>query len=159
MREIKFRAWDTAKKIMYSAGELGKDELCLNPDGRGFVNVSSADQRFSQYMRHIVPLQYTGLKDSKGKEIYEEDIIHTDDFSYGIFNAVVRWNEEEGMFAIRTFSPSPKQIKMPNREWDRKHPPCGSDGCLYAMWYTPIGNQKGLEVIGNIHENPELLEP
>jgi len=147
MGEIKFRFWNKELKRMSKIYGLGIiwESLVIEWGVFEWKNIDS--------------LQYTGLKDSKGKEIYEEDIIQTDDFSYGIFNAVVRWNEEEGMFAIRTFSPSPKQIKMPNREWDRKHPPCGSDGCLYAMWYTPIGNQKGLEVIGNIHENPELLEP
>ena len=147
MGEIKFRFWNKELKRMSKIYGLGIiwESLVIEWGVFEWKNIDS--------------LQYTGLKDSKGKEIYEEDIIQTDDFSYGIFNAVVRWNEEEGMFAIRTFSPSPKQIKMPNREWDRKHPPCGSDGCLYAMWYTPIGNQKGLEVIGNIYENPELLEP
>jgi hypothetical protein len=146
MGEIKFRFWNKELKRMSKIYGLGIiwESLVIEWGVFEWKNIDS--------------LQYTGLKDSKGKEIYEEDIIQTDDFSYGIFNAVVRWNEEEGMFAIRTFSPSPKQIKMPNREWDRKHPPCGSDGCLYAMWYTPIGNQKGLEVIGNIYENPDLLE-
>ena len=135
MREIKFRAWDTAKKIMYSAGELGKDELCLNPDGRDFVNVSSADQRFSQYMRHIVPLQYTGLKDKNGKEIYEGDIIRGERLHYynylkGLQEAIIEWLH------------------------------CGA-------WYPFANDDDGMpypeseecEIIGNIYENPELLEP
>jgi hypothetical protein len=136
MREIKFRAWDKKYNKMYY-GDI-KTALAY-PD------------------KDIEIMQYTGLKDKNGKEIYEGDIVQIDDFSYGIFNAVVRWNEEKGMFAIKTFSPSPKQIEMPSREWDRKHPPCESDGCMYAMWYSPIGDQKELELIGNIYENSELV--
>jgi len=127
MREIKFRAWDTAKKIMYSAGELGKDELCLNPDGRGFVNVSSADQRFSQYMRHIVPLQYTGLKDKNGKEIYEGDIIQFPEIiplTVGYEKGSFVWGNLAPFITIRE-----KLEEMPGK------------------------------VIGNIYENPDLLEP
>lgn len=39
-REIKCGAWNTRQKAMHSPEEMGKDQLTLSPDGRGFINVS-----------------------------------------------------------------------------------------------------------------------
>lgn len=74
MYENKYKAWNINREIMYSAEELGKDELTINPDGRGFVNVNSCDAKLSEYYQHLLPLQFTN-NIAKDVEVYQKDII------------------------------------------------------------------------------------
>lgn len=77
------------------------------------------------------PMQYTGLKDKTGREIYEGDIVKT---QYDI--AKVLWLDEGAQFIVQ-------YIDDPDGNWDiMADISCGGD----------------YEVIGNIYENPELLE-
>jgi uncharacterized phage protein (TIGR01671 family) len=86
---------------------------------------------------HLV--QYTGLKDKNGKEIYEGDIIRNKNFI------------RRGMFGDSYYDGEYKgEIIFKEGEFDFK----GRDsfiGNLYSY------NSPHLEVIGNIYENPELL--
>ena len=128
MRPIKFRAWDTKKNKMWPAEEMGADELTINPDGRGFVNVNSTSPRLSHYATHLIPLQFTGLHDRNGKEIYEEDFYRDiDDRVYRI-----EWGNTTFRFFAVTLEP--------------------------PIILIGIDSLKPGEVIGNIYENPELLK-
>lgn len=87
-RPIKFRAWNFRLKRMFSAAEMAIDQLTLLPTGK-FINVHS-DPLYSQIFEHdqMLPLQWTGLHDMNGVEVYEGDITKSKN---GNFIEVVEW--------------------------------------------------------------------
>lgn len=79
--------------------------------------------------------QYTGLKDKNGKEIYEGDIIVSE--NYSLARHYVRYIEDEAMFVAMI-------IGSPLMEY------CG----IRQSWIDKFGKK----IIGNIHDNPELIK-
>jgi uncharacterized phage protein (TIGR01671 family) len=86
MREIKFRAWDKEQKRIFMVYGFDKDHVYED---------SLDDYTESVHPRNLCELmQYTGLKDENGKEIYEGDIIS--DGIKGLF--LVEWNDDTCKF-------------------------------------------------------------
>lgn len=82
MREIKFRAWDVEnKKMIQSYAHLSKW-------GQFYTTWTSTDSE-----REYIPMQYTGLKDKNGKEIYEGDIIES---TWNGEKYLIEWDELNG---------------------------------------------------------------
>jgi len=163
MREIKFRAWDEINKTM------------IYPDfPENLRGLTSADilKRWSPEWI----MQYTGLKDStkweeltkeeqqawldsgktekewSGKEIYSGDIVKAYHYEFKEKNI--------GIVIYKDFCYQLKQLKQSKQALEHGYIDCiryWSDGS--HDWYSMEQYEKeDLEVIGNIHENPELLE-
>ena len=126
MREIKFRAWD-GQKMLFD---------CIIKNGK-YVEYSENDD-FYTFAEFDYPLmQYTGLKDKNGKEIYEGDIIQ------------FKRNNEE----FRR-----KEIQWINHYGQWNFPHLNNNESNYKKDITPKDIlDSSWEVIGNIYENPELL--
>lgn len=77
MREIKFRVWDKKEKKMY--GTFTFEDLygsCNTP----IASLENGTIYFEEeYLKDYIFLQYIGLKDKDGKEIYEGDIVLGDE--------------------------------------------------------------------------------
>ena len=136
MREIKFRAWSKCKELMfyfpdfwvcseYSSLAWSKDVKDLREYElhAGESGLPSNDEEDFELM------QFTGLKDKNGKEIWEEDIVTTKESK----NTEVKYSIEDGGFTpfAQGFFPSD---------------------------YVYSWNPGGCKVVGNIYENPELLK-
>ena len=143
MRQIKFRAWQTnvgdydkiTKKFTPRPHYFYGENVIINGDGQLLSVESGWDIQGVEEPTDYVLEQATGFKDKNGKEIYEGDILRWKHY-YEITGediettAKVYWEEKDASFVV-------------------------------GDWFEPLGHlvdEDKVEVIGNIHQNPELLE-
>lgn len=137
MREIKFRAWNKEYgEMCYSTNVALYEKREFYPFGIivGFSHYPTNDWEL---------MQYTGLRDKNGKEVYEGDIVR-----YTFDNPDSVLSTENGL-KIRTG-------KIFWQEWRASF----AIGCQMANndLFKYVRNGNRVEVIGNIYENPELLQ-
>lgn len=119
MRDIKFRGYNEINKKMLNWNEL------LYTNLKNIFTMQKKDTG-------IILMQYTGLHDKNGKEIYEGDILRFNE----VDTAIVEWNEKYAYFMVRPIQ---------DYYFD-------SDVLGHAIEYN------NAEIIGNIYENEDLLE-
>ena len=132
-RIMKFRVWDNLRQEM-----LNPEEIWIKPDG-AWVAVNRVNGiAFSETdSLNGVLIQYTGLKDKNGKEIYEGDIVE----AYTLFDKDVKIKGE----VVFTDSGMWKAIDAVYRDAEY----------LFEL----VKSKDRCEIIGNIYESPELLNP
>lgn len=141
-REIKFRAWDLEKKRWYKAS--------LKKDGWTTHDTSLT---LGDYSNGVSPwMQYTGLKDKNGKEIWEGDVLC-------VYDKAVTPVTDEGQGPIEICNHL-VSVEMRNGIWGFEIPrtddgETGWYGIHY--WNTDISSDS-YDVIGNIMENPDLIQ-
>lgn len=138
-RDFKFRAWDEQKKIMHydfefiRSGTEGNDWIVFKSDRQRIEDGNVLNNPYFQLQLKI--MQFTGLKDKNGKEIYEGDITNYGEVEY---RTDLNWDS----------GGSPHPGFYFKAQW-------GEPGNLEYHY----GFDDDIEVIGNIFENPELLNP
>ena len=138
MREIKFRAYDKYKKEMYIVSKM---DWNIFSEEIEIISTGHKDNSCLAYNRNhnsekcdigaLEIMQYTGLKDKNGKEIYEGDIIQYEDITKGL----VRYSEKYAQYVL-------------------------VDTGSVKDEFEPLGyyNMEVFEIIGNEFDNPNLLE-
>lgn len=136
MRTIKFRAFDKLTKQIFKVKEIDFDAIERNVYGfityKSFLGGVYESLSFRNF-DDVELMQYTGINDCNGREIYEGDIVKLDeDFAkaqgYSSTISEVVWDEDGALFD------TPK--------------------IQYALSQH---NSKYFTVIGNIYENPQLI--
>ena len=124
-REIKFRIWDKEKGKMLNKYDVGFITL-------SYLDVYGSDE-FYEFM------QYAGLKDENGVEIYEGDIVRVEHTNY--YETEIE-PEYKPWIGKVIFKESGYYIQT---------------GCDY---HPSLSNIRivSINVLGNVFENPELLE-
>lgn len=143
-RKIKFRVWDTTHKVMITDNNVQEVVRKYNEgylsDYEDYDSDYDCDEWYP-YCKMYVPfdiclnedkvlLQYTGLKDKNGVEIYEGDMVMYDyEWTKPTEIGIVTWNNKNASFQIKGHIPS---SSMTHLNW--------------------------MKVIGNIYESEELLD-
>ncbi len=135
----RFRAWNKATKEMYGADDIiainfEEKEICVQTI---YFEQGLPDSRDLDYydFDDIVLMQSTGMRDKNDREIFEGDVLKVTNLASWL--EVVSFNENKAMFV--------------SKETKRKI----EETPLYDLFNTDIFE---VEIIGNIHTNPELAE-
>lgn len=148
MRDIKFRVWDKNRE------KIGKLKGVYSPsneeDSRERIIISFQDFIQEKILRRdrIVFMQYTGLKDEGGTEIYEGDIVKHEGEEFQIVSEI-------GSFMMAKRSDETCMYEHFRSCWNDNVYPLSQHYFEHDNYDEVID---GLEVIGNIYENLELLK-
>lgn len=158
MREILFRGkrvdngeWvvgSLIKDVFYHVGDPNSIPYILSVEGIEYDCWEDFDDEHGLY--EVIPetvREYTGLKDKKGNKIFEGDILRSDNYPFNFdgfdnYYAKVVWFSDSPAFGIVT-------CKNPKSSVNGL-----SDGNTDFIEENELSS---FEIIGNIHDNPELL--
>ena len=125
-RPIKFRAWDTRNnRITYQV------EATHGNAFNGTLSMTEIPVAFTTIHSDLILMQFTGLTDKSGKEIWEGDIVKEYN-RLGDARTVV-WDTDKGRWGT-----------------------AGPMTFTISQTLTKVHARRYVEVIGNIYENPEL---
>jgi uncharacterized phage protein (TIGR01671 family) len=157
MREIKFRAWDKTTQKNWNIDKWHFEDEYLDLIEPGVSICNPRIERIWRKQEDVEIMQFTGLKDKNGREIYEGDVldcingdIKTSDKSFYSGRCLGQVG-----FVGASFIVWPRPVV----DGRRMHYGCEvlSDGLTKYTWENEIAAGEST-VIGNIYENPELLE-
>lgn len=150
-REIKFRAWD-GEKMHYDVCPWQWDFVisrawhrCEKSTGAGlFGSGGDTGEFLVPGVRFKELMQFTGLKDKNGKEIYEEDIVR-------LTNSKSQIQKKSIISEIGFIDGAFCALWRNTEEWEGYNVSPSSVSFLNSI------EQPFIEIIGNIYENPDLL--
>ena len=134
-REIKFRAWNKKDKVMVDVAAMN-----FGPSGLWSLIEDAYDAEL-QLADSYELMQYTGLKDKNGREIYEGDILKVTSEDWESYVATVKWFGKEDY-----------------RAFDLEGIPTSWSYDANALATIFQEGVETCEVIGNIFEDKQLLE-
>ncbi|MBB6218204.1 putative phage protein (TIGR01671 family) [Anaerosolibacter carboniphilus] len=139
MREFKFRAWDKERECWYKpiheAYKGNLFELLVGFEGDLFAHTMCGTEHESLWPGRFELMQYTGLKDSQGVEIYEGDIVE-------LYSDEIGSDIPENFKGVVTYSGSGFHV-------------FSEESCVGFELWQEIARWR---IIGNIYENQDRIQ-
>ena len=149
MKEVKYRIWDKRNQVMYTPEFVSSFDFECKC---AWVKAVGKGGRWL-YFKDAEILQYTGLKDKNGTEIFENDILrvwHEDEYvpNRDSGGGIIDYDRKRGFSQLG-------KISFEGCSFEYKTAKT-TDG-RHEEIHMPIDWLMDYEVVGNFYENPELL--